>query len=426
MARKGFSKDVTCELRLKTKKEPDMQCGKVNRNKLRPGVRGEESSQQAGWKQQGKAGRLPLLPVSASTGFSGDALTHGQALRLTFRRQVFLNALEPISRQPLGSLSPFRMIRWGFTCTQEDQRPSSQALESCGGCSGRLPSPGQAALTAGGCQQRGRNGTLGGAHGSRSAVSIRAPIKLSLVGDAIPSVIVFEGEPGNKVNLAELFKGKKGVLFGVPGSFTPGCSKTHLPGFMEQAEALKAKGVQVIACLSVNDVFVTEAWGRAHNSGGKVRLLADPTGAFGKETDLLLDDLLVSLFGNHQLKRFSMVIENGIVKSLNVEPDGTGLTCSLAPNIVSRSECPGPRHSFHSFVLHLPSPRQGPTLLQLQRGPPGGNCDQISQLNSSEHSYVLSPCYLPRTVLGVLTGENPPSSEVSTVILQRKKLRHRH
>uniref|UniRef100_A0A8C0D6B0 Peroxiredoxin 5 n=1 Tax=Balaenoptera musculus TaxID=9771 RepID=A0A8C0D6B0_BALMU len=68
----------------------------------------------------------------------------------------------------------------------------------------------------------------------------------------------------------------------------------------------------------------------------KVRLLADPTGAFGKETDLLLDDSLVSLFGNRRLKRFSMVIEDGIVKSLNVEPDGTGLTCSLASNIISQ------------------------------------------------------------------------------------------
>ncbi|KAF6105682.1 peroxiredoxin 5 [Phyllostomus discolor] len=68
----------------------------------------------------------------------------------------------------------------------------------------------------------------------------------------------------------------------------------------------------------------------------KVRLLADPTGAFGKETDLLLDDSLVSLFGNRRLKRFSMVIDNGVVKSLNVEPDGTGLTCSLAPNILSQ------------------------------------------------------------------------------------------
>uniref|UniRef100_A0A8D2D8K1 thioredoxin-dependent peroxiredoxin n=1 Tax=Sciurus vulgaris TaxID=55149 RepID=A0A8D2D8K1_SCIVU len=68
----------------------------------------------------------------------------------------------------------------------------------------------------------------------------------------------------------------------------------------------------------------------------KVRLLADPTGAFGKETDLLLDDSLVPLFGNHRLKRFSMVIEDGRVKALNVEPDGTGLTCSLAPNILSQ------------------------------------------------------------------------------------------
>lgn len=160
-----------------------------------------------------------------------------------------------------------------------------------------------------------------------------APIK---VGDSLPAVEVFEGEPGNKVNLAELFKGKKGVLFGVPGAFTPGCSKTHLPGFVEQAEALRAKGVQVLACLSVNDVFVMGQWGRAHQAQGKVRLLADPTGAFGKETDLLLDDSLVSLFGNRRLKRFSMLVEDGVVKALNVEPDGTGLTCSLAPNIFSQ------------------------------------------------------------------------------------------
>ncbi|XP_039100608.1 peroxiredoxin-5, mitochondrial [Hyaena hyaena] len=189
------------------------------------------------------------------------------------------------------------------------------------------------AARAGGCRQRGGEWTLGGTSGFRSAASAMAPIK---VGDAIPSVVVFEGEPGNKVNLAELFKGKKGVLFGVPGAFTPGCSKTHLPGFVEQAEALKAKGIQVVACLSVNDVFVTAEWGQAHNSGGKVRLLADPTGAFGKETDLLLDDSLVSLFGNRRLKRFSMVVEDGIVKVLNVEPDGTGLTCSLAPIILAQ------------------------------------------------------------------------------------------
>ncbi|XP_020014592.1 peroxiredoxin-5, mitochondrial isoform X2 [Castor canadensis] len=173
----------------------------------------------------------------------------------------------------------------------------------------------------------------GGTSSFSSSAAAMAPIK---VGDAIPSVNVFEGEPGNKVNLAELFKGKKGVLFGVPGAFTPGCSKTHLPGYVEQAEALKAKGVQVVACLSVNDVFVVGEWGRANKTEGKIRLLADPTGAFGKETDLLLNDSLVPLFGNRRLKRFSMVIEDGIVKALNVEPDGTGLTCSLAPNIFSQ------------------------------------------------------------------------------------------
>ncbi|XP_066107992.1 peroxiredoxin-5, mitochondrial [Saccopteryx bilineata] len=184
-----------------------------------------------------------------------------------------------------------------------------------------------------GCLEEGLEWTIGRARCFRSAAVAMAPIK---VGDAVPSVVVFEGQPGNKVNLAELFKGKKGVLFGVPGAFTPGCSKTHLPGYVEQAGALKAKGVQVVACLSVNDVFVTEEWGRAHKAEGKVRLLADPTGAFGKETDLLLDDSLVSLFGNRRLKRFSMVIDDGIVKSLNVEPDGTGLTCSLAPNLLSQ------------------------------------------------------------------------------------------
>ncbi|XP_023415525.2 peroxiredoxin-5, mitochondrial [Loxodonta africana] len=191
-----------------------------------------------------------------------------------------------------------------------------------------------AAAVGAGRRPGGRGGwTLGGTRSFNRAAAAMAPIK---VGDALPSVVVFEGEPGNKVNLAELYKGKKGVLFGVPGAFTPGCSKTHLPGFVEQAGALKAKGAQVVACLSVNDVFVTGEWGKAHHAEGKVRLLADPTGAFGKATDLLLDDSLVPLFGNHRLKRFSMVIEDGVVKALNVEPDGTGLTCSLAPNILAQ------------------------------------------------------------------------------------------
>ncbi|XP_059574546.1 peroxiredoxin-5, mitochondrial [Alligator mississippiensis] len=161
-----------------------------------------------------------------------------------------------------------------------------------------------------------------------------APIQ---VGDRLPSVEVFEGDPDTKVNLATLFQGKKGVLFGVPGAFTPGCSKTHLPGFVAEAKELQGRGVDLVACLAVNDVFVVSEWGKALGTQGKVRMLADPTGAFGKATDLLLNqDPLRQLFGNDRLKRFSMVVEDGVVKVLNVEADGTGLTCSLASNLLSQ------------------------------------------------------------------------------------------
>ncbi|XP_075876352.1 peroxiredoxin-5, mitochondrial [Nelusetta ayraudi] len=155
-------------------------------------------------------------------------------------------------------------------------------------------------------------------------------------GQTLPAVEVQEGEPGNKVAMDQLFKGKKGVLFAVPGAFTPGCSKTHLPGFVEQAAELKGKGIDEIACISVNDAFVMAAWGKEHGADGKVRMLADPTGAFTKAVDLLLDsDQIVQVLGNKRSKRYSMLVEDGVVKKIFVEPDGTGLTCSLAPNILS-------------------------------------------------------------------------------------------
>ncbi|CAB1316113.1 unnamed protein product [Coregonus sp. 'balchen'] len=173
------------------------------------------------------------------------------------------------------------------------------------------------------------------------------PIK---VGEKLPAVEVHENEPGNKVSMDQLFKGKKGVLFAVPGAFTPGCSKvtsiqiilismnlhTHLPGFVEQAAELKSKGVQEVACISINDAFVMAAWGKEHGADGKVRMLADPTGAFTKAVDLLLDnDQIVAVLGNKRSQRYAMVVEDGIVKKINVEPDGTGLTCSLASNMLS-------------------------------------------------------------------------------------------
>ncbi|KAM4620068.1 peroxiredoxin-5, mitochondrial [Polymixia lowei] len=159
------------------------------------------------------------------------------------------------------------------------------------------------------------------------------PIK---VGESLPAVEVQEGEPGNKVAMDQLFKAKKGVLFAVPGAFTPGCSKTHLPGFVQQAEELKSKGVQEVACIAVNDAFVMAAWGKEHGADGKIRMLADPTGAFTQAVDLLLDsDQIVQVLGNKRSKRYSMLVVDGVVKKINVEPDGTGLTCSLASNMLS-------------------------------------------------------------------------------------------
>jgi len=162
--------------------------------------------------------------------------------------------------------------------------------------------------------------------------SVNAPIK---PGDKLPSVPVFENTPANKINLAELFGGvKKGIIFAVPGAFTPGCSKTHLPGYVENAAALKAKGVDLIACISVNDPFVMDAWGQAQKASGKIRMFADPSGAFTKAMDMELD--LSGALGNKRSKRYSVVVEKGVVKKVNVEPDGAGLTCSLAPEILKQ------------------------------------------------------------------------------------------
>merc|ERR1719347_1323594 len=115
---------------------------------------------------------------------------------------------------------------------------------------------------------------------SRQSVSFSRSFHLS----AMAPVAV-----GNKVNLAELCKGKKVVVFGVPGAFTPGCSKTHLPGYVSKADEIKGKGVDEIVCLAVNDPFVMEAWGQNQNATGKVRMLADTGATLTKALELDLD-----------------------------------------------------------------------------------------------------------------------------------------
>jgi peroxiredoxin len=156
------------------------------------------------------------------------------------------------------------------------------------------------------------------------------------VGDSLPADLKLKemGEGGPKdVSVGEIFKGKKVVLFAVPGAFTPTCSMKHLPGFLEQASALKAKGVDEIVCLSVNDAFVMGAWGNANNAKGKVRMLADGNGDFTKAVGLTLD---ASGFGmGARSQRYAMIVKDGKVEQLLVEP-GPGLSASSAESVLSK------------------------------------------------------------------------------------------
>ena len=142
------------------------------------------------------------------------------------------------------------------------------------------------------------------------------------VGDTIPAAKLTQGTPEGpkEVSTEELFKGKTVVLFGVPGAFTPTCSAKHLPGYVEQAAALKAKGVDEIWCVSVNDAFVMGAWGREQGTDGKVRMLADGSALWTKALGLELD--LIQRGMGVRSQRYSALIEDGVVKTLNVEAAG--------------------------------------------------------------------------------------------------------
>ncbi len=141
------------------------------------------------------------------------------------------------------------------------------------------------------------------------------------VGDQIPSVkLKMMTKDGIKdITTDELFKGKV-AAFGLPGAFTPTCSAKHLPGYIQHAEALKGKGVDKIVCLSVNDAFVMDAWGKQQGAGEKVMMIADGSGdltrALGLELDLTANGM------GKRMKRFSMVVQDGTVKAINVEKPG--------------------------------------------------------------------------------------------------------
>jgi peroxiredoxin len=142
------------------------------------------------------------------------------------------------------------------------------------------------------------------------------------VGDKVPSATfkIMTGEGPKDVSTDELFKGKKVAFFAVPGAFTPTCSQKHLPGFVQKAADLKAKGIDTIACTAPNDAFVMGAWGKDQNVGDKVMMLADGSADFAEKMGLGLD--LTARGMGKRTQRYSMVVEDGVIKQLNVEQAG--------------------------------------------------------------------------------------------------------
>jgi len=141
-------------------------------------------------------------------------------------------------------------------------------------------------------------------------------------GDRLPDVTFMSmGADGPApMDTNAVFSGKRVALFAVPGAFTPTCSAKHLPGYKEQADALRGKGIDAIACTSVNDVFVMDSWGKSQDVGDNVIMLADGNGEFAKAIGLELDASGFGMGGRSQ--RYSMVVNDGVVESLNVEEGG--------------------------------------------------------------------------------------------------------
>ncbi len=124
----------------------------------------------------------------------------------------------------------------------------------------------------------------------------------------------------NEFKIEDLTRGKKVAIFGLPGAFTPTCSAKHVPSYVQNIDRLKAKGINEVICMSVNDAFVMGAWARDQKTGGKIRMMGDGSAAYTKALGLELD--LVAKGLGVRCQRFSMVVDNGVVKSLNIEAPG--------------------------------------------------------------------------------------------------------
>jgi glutaredoxin/glutathione-dependent peroxiredoxin len=155
------------------------------------------------------------------------------------------------------------------------------------------------------------------------------------VGDSIPDVKVMlnTAEGIKPAQTSELLGSGKVVLFAVPGAFTPGCSEYHLPGFVTRAADVKAKGVDTIACISVNDAFVMGAWGKDQGTGDDILMIADGNGEFAQAMDLVMDG---SGFGlGSRSKRYAAILQDGVIQELLVEPAG-GVDVSGVNNVIDK------------------------------------------------------------------------------------------
>lgn len=154
-------------------------------------------------------------------------------------------------------------------------------------------------------------------------------------GEKIPAATLREmtSEGPKALSTSDIFTGKKVVLFAVPGAFTPGCSNTHVPGYVISFDDIIAKGVDTVACVAVNDAFVMGAWSKNQNAENLL-MLSDGNGEFTQALGLELD---MSAHGlGVRSKRYSMIVDDGVVTALNVEPDGAGIDVSTAEKILEQ------------------------------------------------------------------------------------------
>jgi peroxiredoxin len=156
------------------------------------------------------------------------------------------------------------------------------------------------------------------------------------VGDKVPeSTLMRMTDSGPApITTGDLFKGKKTAVFGLPGAFTPTCSAKHVPSYLNSADKLKAKGIEQIVCLSVNDAFVMNAWGKDQKVGDKILMAGDGSADLTKKLGLELD--LTARGMGTRCRRFSMVVEDGVVKQINIEPNPGGMEVSDAETMLKQ------------------------------------------------------------------------------------------